>query len=70
MIGTQVVSFKRAFPSDLKVKQLRFLNNSAPIAQLVEHLICNQRVGSSSLSGGTTNINKINTLHQKRNRLN
>lgn len=27
--------------------------NRAPIAQLVEHLICNQRVGSSSLSGGT-----------------
>ena len=26
----------------------------AAIAQLVEHLICNQRVGSSSLSGGTT----------------
>ena len=26
----------------------------APIAQLVEHLICNQRVGSSSLSGGTS----------------
>ena len=26
----------------------------APIAQLVEHLICNQGVGSSSLSGGTT----------------
>ena len=27
---------------------------AAAIAQLVEHLICNQRVGSSSLSGGTT----------------
>ena len=27
---------------------------SAPIAQLVEQLICNQWVGSSSLSGGTT----------------
>ena len=27
---------------------------TAAIAQLVEHLICNQRVGSSSLSGGTT----------------
>ena len=26
---------------------------SAPIAQLVEQLICNQWVGSSSLSGGT-----------------
>lgn len=26
----------------------------ALIAQLVEHLICNQGVGSSSLSGGTT----------------
>ena len=26
---------------------------AAAIAQLVEHLICNQRVGSSSLSGGT-----------------
>ncbi len=25
----------------------------APIAQLAEHLICNQEVGSSSLSGGT-----------------
>ena len=25
----------------------------APIAQLVEQLICNQWVGSSSLSGGT-----------------
>ena len=25
----------------------------APIAQPVEHLICNQGVGSSSLSGGT-----------------
>ena len=28
--------------------------SAAAIAQLVEHLICNQRVGSSSLSGGTT----------------
>ena len=27
---------------------------AAAIAQLVEHLICNQRVGSSSLSAGTT----------------
>ena len=27
--------------------------HSAPIAQLVEQLICNQWVGSSSLSGGT-----------------
>ena len=27
--------------------------SSAPIAQLVEQLICNQWVGSSSLSGGT-----------------
>lgn len=26
----------------------------AGLAQLVEHLICNQRVGSSSLSTGTT----------------
>ena len=28
----------------------------APIAQLVEQLICNQWVGSSSLSGGTINF--------------
>ena len=28
--------------------------SAAAIAQFVEHLICNQRVGSSSLSGGTT----------------
>ena len=26
----------------------------AALAQLVEHLICNQGVGSSSLSGGTS----------------
>ena len=32
--------------------------HSAPIAQLVEQLICNQWVGSSSLSGGTINFNK------------
>ena len=31
---------------------------SAPIAQLVEQLICNQWVGSSSLSGGTIQANK------------
>ncbi len=30
----------------------------AGLAQLVEHLICNQRVGSSSLSTGTTASNK------------
>ncbi len=30
--------------------------SSAPIAQLVEHLICNQEVGSSSLSGGTNSM--------------
>ena len=35
---------------------------SAPIAQLVEQLICNQWVGSSSLSGGTIFYNKINKL--------
>ena len=29
---------------------------NAPIAQLVEQLICNQWVGSSSLSGGTINF--------------
>ena len=34
---------------------------SAPIAQLVEQLICNQWVGSSSLSGGTTHLNKNTT---------
>lgn len=34
--------------------RLAYLQPSAPIAQLVEHLICNQGVGSSSLSGGTT----------------
>ena len=30
-----------------------FFMRAAPIAQPVEHLICNQGVGSSSLSGGT-----------------
>ena len=35
---------------------------SAPIAQLVEHLICNQGVRGSSPCGGTTFINKINYL--------
>ena len=30
--------------------------HDAPIAQLVEQLICNQWVGSSSLSGGTINF--------------
>lgn len=34
----------------------------APIAQLVEHLICNQEVGSSSLSGGTKTLLKINDV--------
>ena len=32
---------------------------SAPIAQLVEQLICNQWVGSSSLSGGTTFLSNL-----------
>ncbi len=30
-----------------------YLTRVAGLAQLVEHLICNQRVGSSSLSTGT-----------------
>ena len=30
------------------------LNNYAALAQLVEQLICNQWVGSSNLSSGTT----------------
>ena len=34
----------------------------ALVAQLVEHLICNQGVGSSSLSGGTINL-LINMLY-------
>ena len=32
---------------------------SAPIAQLVEQLICNQWAGSSSLSGGTTFLSNL-----------
>src|SRR5690606_13858269 len=31
-----------------------YVRDNAPIAQLVERLICNQRVGGSSPSGGTT----------------
>ena len=34
------------------------MTSRAPIAQLVERLICNQRVGSSSLSGGTIHLIK------------
>ena len=37
----------------IKRAELHGCSLCAPIAQLVEHLICNQRVGSSSLSGGT-----------------
>ena len=37
----------------------------AAIAQLVEHLICNQRVGSSSLSGGTTFPQNNSNLSQE-----
>jgi hypothetical protein len=33
--------------------------NEALVAQLVEQLICNQRVGGSSPSGGTKKINKL-----------
>ena len=36
---------------------------SDPIAQLVEQLICNQWVGSSSLSGGTIS-SRNNVLNQ------
>ncbi len=36
---------------------------SAPIAQLVEQLICNQWVGSSSLSGGTTFLSHLRLSH-------
>ena len=38
-----------------------FLAISAPsagIAQLVEHLICNQRVASSNLAAGTISLNQ------------
>ena len=35
------------------------LLQDAPIAQLVEQLICNQWVGSSSLSGGTTFLSNL-----------
>ena len=35
---------------------------SAPIAQLVEHLICNQGVRGSSPCGGTIFFNYINNL--------
>ena len=34
----------------------------AGLAQLVEHLICNQGVGGSSPLAGTKNINKTKTL--------
>ena len=37
--------------------------NNALIAQLVEHLICNQRVGSSSLSGGTIKKSYVRLRH-------
>ena len=39
-------------PPLARPSQGAYLMGRAPIAQLVEHLICNQRVGSSSLSGG------------------
>ncbi len=35
---------------------------SAPIAQLVEHLICNQGVRGSSPRGGTIFLNVFNDL--------
>ena len=38
----------------------------AGIAQLVEHLICNQRVAGSSPAAGTIKLNKINVLRQGR----
>ena len=38
---------------------------SAPIAQLVEQLICNQWVGSSSLSGGPSYRSNILTFLMK-----
>ena len=37
----------------------------ALVAQLVEHLICNQGVGGSSPSGGTINIKKLELFTQR-----
>src|SRR5690606_24145200 len=37
---------------------------SAGLAQLVEHLICNQGVGGSSPSAGTNKISHLNCRHR------
>ena len=39
-----------------------FFMRVAPIAQPVEHLICNQGVGSSSLSGGTMLVMSMKSM--------
>ena len=43
------------FVFDLKKKMIKMNMWPAGLAQLVEQLICNQKVGSSSLLSGTTN---------------
>jgi hypothetical protein len=45
-----------------RTAEAAYFHPRAPIAQLVEHLICNQRVGSSSLSGGTTLVSDAGEL--------
>ena len=42
-----------------KYQQCKRLSGSALVAQLVEHLICNQGVTSSNLVGGTIFLSMI-----------
>ncbi len=52
------VAADRSRPLMVQVRTLGTARK-ALVAQLVEHLICNQGVGSSSLSGGTNIFNVL-----------
>ncbi len=48
--------------SSLQDGRIWYLARIALVAQLVEHLICNQGVAGSNPAGGTKITNKINVL--------